>query len=233
MENPDVIPGPQNHQALIDSLGAGLVPVRRLLPPWLRTAGWLLVVAALAVGLLLHFGAGPVLQRWAATPDLAWAGIGAAITAVSAAWAAFTLGVPGRSAAWAWLPLPGALVWIGASGLGCLRVWVAPGTEIAGPHQSADCLLFIIGLSIPLSALLVVLLRRACPLRPVLSAVLVGLASAAASASLLEIGHPFDSAATDLLTHALAVAVVVAVNAAMGGRLLSRRRGSGFGIRDS
>jgi hypothetical protein len=49
------------------------------------------------------------------------------------------------------------------------------------------------------------------------------LASAAASASLLEICHAYDAAATDLLTHALAVAIVIAANAAMGGRLLSRR----------
>jgi len=213
---------PQSHQALIDRLGTDLVPVRRLLPPGLRTAGWLLLVAAVAAGLLMHYGAGPMLRRWAATPDLAWAGIGAVITAISAAWAAFALAVPGRRAAWAWLPLPGALLWIGASGLGCLRTWIAPGTEVAGLHQTADCLIFIIAFSIPLSALLVVLLRRACPLRPVLAAVLIGLASAAASASLLEICHAFDSAATDLLTHALAVAAVVAVNAAMGGRLLSK-----------
>ncbi|KRE86705.1 hypothetical protein ASG75_00515 [Rhodanobacter sp. Soil772] len=213
---------PPSHEALIDRLGTGLVPVRRLLPPWLRTAGWLLLVVALAIGLLMHYGADPMLRRWAATPDLAWAGIGAAITAICAAWAAFALGVPGRRAAWAWLPLPGALLWIGASGLGCLRTWIAPGTELAGVHQSADCLLFIIGFSVPLSALLIMLLRRACPLRPVLAAVLIGLASAAASASLLEICHSFDAAATDLLTHALAVAAVVAANAAMGGRLLSR-----------
>jgi hypothetical protein len=222
MENPDVMSEPSSHEALIDRLGTGLVPVRRLLPPWLRTAGWLLLVLALGAGLLLHYGAAPMLRRWAATPDLAWAGVGAAITAICAAWAAFALGVPGRRAAWAWLPLPGALLWIGASGLGCLRTWIAPGTELAGVHQTADCLLFIIGFSIPLSALLIVLLRRACPLRPVLAAVLVGLASAAASASLLEICHAFDAAATDLLTHALAVVVVVAVNAAMGGRLLSK-----------
>ena len=222
MENPDVMSDPQSHEALIDRLGTDLVPVRRLLPPWLRTAGWLLVVVALAVGLLMHYGADPMLRRWAATPDLAWAGIGAVATAISAAWAAFALGVPGRRAAWAWLPLPGALLWVGASGLGCLRTWIAPGTELAGVHQSADCLLFIISFSVPLSALLIVLLRRACPLRPVLTAVLIGLASAAASASLLEICHSFDAAATDLLTHALAVVVVVAANAAMGGRLLSR-----------
>ena len=217
---------PRPYEALIDRLGTDLVPVRRLLPPWLRTAGWLLAVAAIAAVLLMHYGADPMLRRWAGTPDLGWAGMGAVITAITAAWAAFALGVPGRRASWAWLPLPGGLLWIGASGLGCLRLdlqnLVAAGTQVPTMHQSADCLVFIISFSIPLSALLIVLLRRACPLRPVLTAVLIGLASAAASASLLEICHSFDAAATDLLTHALAVAVVVAVNAAMGGRLLSK-----------
>lgn len=213
---------PRSHEALIDRLGTELVPVRRLLPPWLRTVGWLLVVAMIAALLLMHYGAATMLRRWAGAPDLAWAGAGAVITAISAAWAAFSLGVPGRRTAWAWLPLPGAALWIGASGLGCLRDWLAPDTQIAGLHQSAACLMFIVVFSVPLSALLIVLLRRACSLRPVLTAVMIGLASAAASASLLEICHEFDAAATDLLTHAAAVALVVAANAAMGGRLLSK-----------
>ena len=97
---------PRPYEALIDRLGTELVPVRRLLPPWLRTAGWLLVVVAIATVLLVHYGADPMLRRWAGTPDLGWAGMGAVITAITAAWAAFALGVPGRRAIWAWLPLP-------------------------------------------------------------------------------------------------------------------------------
>jgi hypothetical protein len=85
-----------------------------------------------------------------------------------------------------------------------------------------DCLKFILGFSIPLSGLMIWLLRRACPLRPMLTAVLVGLASAAASACLLEICHNFDASASDLLMHALAVAIVIAANALMGGRLLRK-----------
>lgn len=214
---------PRSVDGLIRALGTELVPVRRLSPPWLRTLGWLAVVAAIAALLFMHYGSAGMLRRWSGTPDLAWAGIGALFTAISAAWAAFALGVPGRRAAWAWLPLPGALLWIGASGWGCLRGWIAPQTQVASIHQSADCLLFILGFSVPLSALLVMLLRRACPLRPVLTAVMIGLASAAASASLLEICHAFDAAATDLLTHAIAVGAVIAANAAMGGRLLNAR----------
>ncbi|WP_158886185.1 NrsF family protein [Rhodanobacter sp. L36] len=213
---------PRPHEALIDRLGTDLVPVRRLLPPWMRAAAWLLVVAIIAGLLVMHFGIGGMLRRFAGTPDLGWAGVGAVLTAISAAWVAFSLGVPGRRASWAWLPVPGALLWIGASGMGCLRDWVAPGTQIAGMHQSADCLVFIVSLSVPLSVLLIVLLRRAYPVRPVLTAVMIGLASAAASASLLEICHSYDAAATDLLTHALAVVLVIAANAAMGGRLLSK-----------
>ena len=214
----------RQHEALIDALGAELTPVRRLLPPWRRALGWLLVVVAIAAVLFMHYGSSGMLHRWSATPDLGWAGMGAVITAITAAWAAFTLSIPGRSTTWAWLPLPGALLWIGASGLGCLRSLslVAPGTHIAGMHEAGDCLFFIIGFSIPLSGLLIVLLRRACPLRPVLTAVMVGLASAAASASLLEICHAFDAAAVDLLMHAVAVALVVGANVLMGGRLLSK-----------
>ena len=228
MENPETMSEQFSHQALIDRLGTELVPVKRLLPPWLRTGGWLLAVAAIAVALLMHYGDAGMLERLGGAPDLAWAALGAVITAISAAWAAFSLAVPGRRASWAWLPLPGALLWIGASGLGCVRSLfeIAPGTTISTLHQSTDCLVFIISFSVPLSALLILMLRRACPLRPVLTAVMIGVASAAASASLLEICHAYDSAATDLLTHAAAVAIVIGVNAAMGGRLLSPSRRS-------
>ncbi|MBE1160049.1 NrsF family protein [Dyella acidiphila] len=209
------------HEALIDALGAELTPVRRLLPPWRRALGWLVVVAAVAVLLFFHYGASTMLHRWVAAPDLGWAALGAVVTAVTAALAAFMLAVPGRSPFWMWLPVPSAVLWIGASGLGCLRAHI-PGMPVLDLHGANDCLIFIISFSIPLSGLLIWLLRRACPLRPTVTAVMVGLASASASASLLEICHNFDAAATDLMMHALAVAIVVVANVLMGGRLLSR-----------
>jgi hypothetical protein len=209
------------HDALIDALGAQLTPVRRLPPPWLRTLGWLAVVAGIAAVLLARHGAGAMLHRWQAAPDLCLAACGAVVTAITAALAAFALAVPGRSVRWAWLPVPSAVIWIAASGMGCLRAHI-PGMAVLDMHEANHCLIFIISFSIPLSGLLVWLLRRACPLRPVLTAVIVGLASAAASASLLEIIHNVDAAASDLVMHALAVAIVVVANMVMGGRLLSR-----------
>lgn len=209
------------HDALIDALGAELTPVRRLLPPWVRTVGWLAVVAIVAAVMLSHYGAATMLRRWDVAPDLGMAALGAVLTAITASLAAFALAVPGRSSKWAWLPVPSALLWIGASGMGCLRAHI-PGMHVLDMHGANDCLIFIISFSVPLSGLLIWLLRRACPLRPVLTAVVVGLASASASACLLEIIHNVDAAASDLLMHALAVAIVIGANALMGGRLLSR-----------
>jgi hypothetical protein len=221
VENPDVS-ADLSQQHLIEALGAELAPVRRLAPPWLRALGWLAVVAATAAVLLVHHGAGPMLQRWALAPDVAWSNLAAVVTAICAAWAACELAVPGRSRAWVWLPVPSALVWAGASGWGCLRGVLDPAAVIAGGPPAYDCITFIVGFSLPLSALLIWLLRRACPLRPVLTAILLGLASAAGAATLMAIFHPIDAAATDLLAHALAVCFVIAANAALGNRLLSR-----------
>ena len=120
--------------------------------------------------------------------------MGAVLTALTAGGVVFSLGVPGRSPRLAWLVVPPLALWIGASGLGCFRSWIAPGTQVATLAEAPDCLVFILVFSLPLSALLVVLLRRAYPLRPALTAVMIGLASAAASASLLEICHAFDAA---------------------------------------
>ena len=46
------------------------------------------------------------------------------------------------------------MLWVGASGFGCLRVWVAPQSHVAVMGEARDCLMFIVSLSVPLSALL-------------------------------------------------------------------------------
>ena len=64
------------------------------------------------------------------------------------------------------------------------------------------------------------MLRNAYPLRPGLAAATAGLASAAAAATLLNLFHPYDASATDLVVHVVAVGLVIAANQAYGGRLL-------------
>lgn len=212
--------GQGHHDGLIRDLVADLQPVRRLPPPDLRALCWLAVVAVAAAALATRSELAPVRERLAGAPDMWLAAIGSALTAVLAAVAAFRVGLPDRSPTWWLLPLPGATLWLGASGLGCLRAWSLPGLEPASLAQEKDCLLFIVGLSVPLSALLLTMLRRARPLRPEPATALGGLAAAAAAATLLVLFHPYDAGATDLLVHVIAVTTVIGVNRLLGGRIL-------------
>jgi len=174
----------------------------------------------LAVALAM-FADVPALERRLSVPDMWLAVTGSVMTAILAALAAFQLSLPDANRAWALLPLPAALLWVVASGLGCLRAWLAPGTHIAELSEARDCLIFIIGVSIPLSILMIVMLRRACSLQPGLTAAIAGLAIAAAAATLLNFFHPFDAAATDIAVHTCAVALVIVANWSFSGRLLA------------
>jgi hypothetical protein len=211
------------HDALVEGLVARLTPVRPLPPPALRGLVW--CAAVIGIGLLaLPFADLAGLRARMAVTDLRLAAIGSALTAWTAAVAAFVTSVPGRSARWALLPLAPAALWVGASGLGCLRTWLVPGTTLADGADMRGCAAILIGFSLPLSVALVAMLRRACPLRPTLTAALGGLAVAAAAATLLVPVHPHDATVTDLAIHAVVVAVVIALNALAGGRLLDRGR---------
>lgn len=205
---------------LIGALAADLRPVRPLLPPALRALAWLLFVAAVAAGLAAFANVSATGHRLSAVPDMWLAALGSIATTAAAAFAAFELSLPDRSRLWALLPLPAVVVWIGASGLGCMRGFLLPGTHVAATGETMHCLLFIIGLSLPLSVILMVMLRRGYSLAPPLTAAMAGLASAAAAATLLNLFHPFDAAAADLLVHAIAVLVVVIAARAFGTRML-------------
>ena len=210
-----------SYDQLIHGLAADLKPVKRLQRPVLRALTWLGVVAAIAVALAAFADVNAMWQRVAAAPDLWLAVLGSTGTAICAAIAAFELSLPDAPRAWAALPLPAAILWIAASGLGCLRTWIAPQSHVATMGEARDCFIFIVVLSVPLSALLIVMLRRAYPLNIGLTAAVGGLAVAAAAATLLNFFHPYDAAATDLAVHAMAVAIVIAALSAIGGRIFN------------
>src|SRR5688572_428586 len=169
----------------------------------LRALSWL-GAAALLGAALTAFGSRPSIAQGAAGGALTWLALAAAtITAGAAALTAFRLSLPERSSAWALLPLPALIVWAVGSGLGC-------GATLG---EAAECLCFLLLLSVPLSALMLVMLRRARPLRPRLALALGGLASAGAAAVLLSIVHPHPSTGLDLAAHAVALGVIVAFNA--------------------
>jgi hypothetical protein len=204
------------HDRLIQGLASGLTPVRRLPSPAKRALLWLAFVAAIALLLATFADLTALRHRLMAEKDMWLAVTGSTLTAALAAFAAFKLSLPDSPRTWALLPLPAAALWIFASGMGCLRGWLVPETHPADMNEMRDCLMFILALSVPLSALLFAMLRQGYPLQPGLTAAVAGLAAASAAATLLNFFHPFDAAATDLAVHAFAVALVVVVARSLG-----------------
>jgi hypothetical protein len=208
-------------ERLIERLAGELQPVRRWRHAGWRAATWLLVVAALTAALVMHFANLAVFAQRVAQPRVALECIATALTGVSAVFAAFMLTVPGNSPRWMALPLPPFLLWLGASGLGCLRNgWVNHGAEgIVG--ESAHCFVFILAASVPLAVALFATLRRARPIAPLPVAALGLLGVAAIAAFVLQFFHPFDVTAIDLALHLAAVGLVVLIGSRLRGPLLA------------
>jgi hypothetical protein len=209
-----------SNERLVQELSADLTTVRRLPSPGPRVLIWLAIIGSMALALTTVSDVKGMIIRLMAAPDMWLAALASMFTAVLAATAAFELSLPDRKAARALLPLPALMLWISASGMGCLRVWSVAEASPMPPDQPEHCLIFILGFSLPLSLLLIALLRRGFSLRPNLTAVIGGFACASAAATLLNFVHSYDAAATDLAVHALAVTIVVLANIAFGGRIL-------------
>src|SRR5262249_49164881 len=127
------------HERLIQHLATELTPMRRLRSPSIRALGWLTMVAATAILLGLFADLPAIGRRLAAAPDMWLAVAGSVATAVLAGFAAFQLSMPDASRAWAALPLPAAIFWITARGLGSLRAWFLPATHAACPTAAGRC----------------------------------------------------------------------------------------------
>ena len=205
----------------IAGLTDDLRPVGRLPSPWIRALAWLSVVAAMGAAFATFADLPDLAHRLRAVPDMWLAVLGSTATTVLGAVATFHLSLPDRSARWTLFPLPGLALWIAGTGMGCFRSWVIPDMHAASLAEAKDCFAFIVGLSIPLSALTILMVRRGFPLRPDLAAVTAGMTVAAASATLLNFFHPYDAGATDAAVHTVAVCLVIVVNRAFGGRVLS------------
>lgn len=212
---------PDGAETLIRTLTDRLPPVRRQAKPWLRALLWLSACGALVAAILAVDGSGLLMRKLSHGPDEVMEFAGAALTAGLAGLAAFTLAVPGRPVAWALLPVPSLLLWLFGSGWGCWRIE----TELYDPatlHPPLSCFRFIIMVSIPLSLLLFFMLRQSFSVRPSLTAMLAGLAAAAAAAMLLDLVHPFEVTLPDLSAHAAAVLAVVGLNRIFSVKALNR-----------
>ena len=191
---------------LITNLACRLEPVRRLRPPAVRALEWLAVVAALSALLILRYADLQVFRHRMGSPRVLLECIATLVTATTAIFASFELSVPGRSPRWAALPVVPFLVWLAASGLGCLQNGLG-----GSARESVHCFVFIAGVSVPLAGSLLAMLRRARPIATLPVAALGALGAAAAAAFILEFFHPFDVTVIDLALHLAAVGGVIAV----------------------
>ena len=148
--------------------------------------------------------------------QLEWAG--SVLTGLLSAIAAFHVGLPDRSRAWALLPLPGLALWLFSIGYGCMADWVRRGPDGFAFNTSIHCFLGILVTSLPLSAVLLVMLRFAGRVRPVATITTGALAAAALAASGVSLFHGDEAAFMVLVWHGGAVALLVGL-----GRLLNRR----------
>jgi len=213
--------------AAVDQYITGLIedlrPVGRLRSPWIRALGWLSLVGATGAVLAWFSDLTDIAYRLRFVPDMWVAVLGSTLTTVLGAVATFQLSLPDRSERWALLPMPGLALWIAASGMGCLRAWVIPDMHAADLMETRDCFVFLVGLSVPLSVVTILMVRRAFPMRPNLTAATGGIAVAAAAATLLNFFHPYDAGALDIAVHVVALTLVIAANRVIGGRLLTPR----------
>ncbi|HTY68264.1 MAG TPA: NrsF family protein [Alphaproteobacteria bacterium] len=203
---------------LIGRLVAEAAPVRRLRPPLVRAALWLLAVAAVGAILIFALSDLATFERRAEDPKLVLELIGTLATGIAAVIAAFYLSLPDRSDAWALLPLPPLALWIASSGYSCYRHWITFGPDGWELGESGDCFRFIVAVSVPLGIALFLLLRQARPIAPVRVAATGGLGVAGLAAFLLQFFHPFDVTLIDLASHLAAVGLVVAVSSFAGRR---------------
>lgn len=191
---------------LIERLAAEARPVRRLRPPGLRAALWLVTAGALIALVIWRFSNLPLFMQRAQSEHLDWEMAGMLMTGILAVVAAFHLSLPDRSARWALLPLPPLALWLATTGYNCYSHWFTDGWALG---SSWDCLKFIVGVSVPLGGSLLYLLHRAAPLMPVRVATMAGLGVASIATFALQFFHPFDVTFLDLGTQLAVSALVV------------------------
>jgi hypothetical protein len=207
---------------LIDTLVDCATPVRRLWPPSLRAALWLLF-AALVLGLLavLH-GIRPDLAERLQEPIFVIGMASALATGVLAAIASFKVSLPDGSRGWLLLPLPALALWVSTISYGCLTDWVAMGPNGIRMGEAARCFATLLLTSVPLSIVMLVMLRYAALLRPTAVCTAGGLAVAAITSFALSLFHTLDATIMILIWNLGAAIVIAGLASVCGQSILAR-----------
>ncbi|MEO7244091.1 MAG: DUF1109 domain-containing protein [Rubrivivax sp.] len=184
---------------LIATLAGNLKPVRRLRPPVVRAAGWLMLAALVLALLTISQGVRPDLAQRLHNPAFAVSIAASLLTGVLAVIAAFQLSLPDRSRRWLLLPLPALVVWLSNIGYQCLAQWVSIGPQGLTLGDAARCFATLVLSGLPLSLALLVMLRYAAPLHPSAVALTASLAVAGITATAMSVFHVLDATALILM----------------------------------
>jgi len=206
-----------NTPDLIETLVECATPVRRLRPPLMRAGLWLAFAALILVLVAIAHGLRSDLAIQMQQPLFLVGMMAALATGILAAIASFQISLPDSSRWWLLLPLPPLALWVSTIGYGCLTDWVSIGPDGIHMGEALRCLATLLMTSVPLSIVMLLMLRYATFLRPTEVCVTGGLAIAAMTAFALSLLHDLDATIMILLWN-LGVAALIAGLASLFGR---------------
>jgi len=215
---------------LIESLAADARAIRAIRPPLVRTTGWLALAAGILLLLVAEHGLRPDLVEQLRKPSFLASCMASAATGILAAVGCLLGSLPDRSRRWLLLPVPTLLLWVSTIGYGCLTDWVSVDAGALRMGEAVRCFATVLALSVPLSVAMFAMLRHAARLRPKLVTMTAGLAVAAMTSTALSLLHQIDATVMILAWNLGVAALLVALEGALGRRVLSRlARGSAPG----
>ncbi|GAB4069066.1 DUF1109 domain-containing protein [Ancylobacter sonchi] len=206
---------------LIRSLATNAPAVKRLRPPLVRALGWLLLAAVIMGLMTVSHGVRPQFAERMQDTVFAINMIASLLTGVLATIATFFASLPDRSRGWLLLPVPPLVVWLSTIGYQCFAGWVPVPPGAITVEAASGCLATLILTSLPLSLLMLAMLRYAAALRPTSIILMGSLAVSAITSTALSMFHPLDATAM-ILGWNLGTAVLFLAGAALLSRNMSK-----------
>jgi hypothetical protein len=206
---------------LIAALAANATPVRRLRPPLVRAAVWLVFAVLLLAALAVVHGLRSDLAEHLRLPVFTLGILASLVTGILAAVASFLVSLPDRSRLWLLLPAPSLVVWLSSIGYDCLTDWVSLRPDGVRAGETVRCFGTLVLTSLPLSLVLLVMLRHATPLRPTMATMTGSLSVAAITATALSLFHDLDATVMILIWNIGTSVLIIALAGTFGPRMFS------------
>ena len=167
-------------------------PVRRLPPPWVRTASWLAIAVPYVAVIVMMMAPRDDLALKFTDLRFLLEQIAALCTAIGAAVAAFQSVVPGYNRRFLLLPLVPLSIWLASLGQGCVDAWLRGGVLLSFTSDFL-CIPSIALVGTLPAVAMAFMLRKGAPLWPHTTAALGGLAAAGLGNFGLRLFHHEDA----------------------------------------